>query len=91
MFHGHLGGSSENVALTAGLCFLLRRVVNLLKNAWDGQQERRLERLQRGKKLRGVGLVTHLHATGDSQDGDETGKNVRHWDEEYGRRSLVHY
>ena len=83
---GGVRGGAEDLALAAGLGLLLGRVVHLLEHARHGEEERGLERAERGQQLLRVGLVPGLDAGVDVEDRDEPREDVRGGDEQQGRR-----
>ena len=79
---GSASGETEDVSLSARFGLLLRRVVNLLEHAGHSQQERWLERRERGEKLPGVRLVSDADAGVDAEDRNHSGIDVRCCDEQ---------
>ena len=61
---------------------MLRRVVHLLENAGNREQEAGFERLQRRDELLGVGLMTHPGTRRNAEHGDEPRENVGDGNEE---------
>ena len=82
---GHVGRLAEDLALAAGLGLLFRRVVDLLEDAGDREEEGGLEGAEGGKQLLRVGLVTHSGAAVHGEDRDEAREDVRGRDEEQRR------